>query len=36
VYDALRGIILTHEIKPSELLNEMDLARRFKVSRTPR
>jgi DNA-binding GntR family transcriptional regulator len=35
VYEALRGILLSYEIKPSERLNEVELARRFKVSRTP-
>jgi DNA-binding GntR family transcriptional regulator len=35
VYEALRGILLSYEIKPSERLNEVELARRFRVSRTP-
>lgn len=34
-YDALRGLILNYEIKPNERLNEVELAARFNVSRTP-
>ncbi len=34
-YDALRELILNYEIKPDERLNEVELARRFDVSRTP-
>ncbi len=34
-YDAVRELILSYEIKPDERLNEVELARRFNVSRTP-
>ncbi|EXL06520.1 GntR family transcriptional regulator [Brucella anthropi] len=34
-YDELRKLILSYEIKPNEKLNELDLAKRFGVSRTP-
>ncbi|MCW0182010.1 GntR family transcriptional regulator [Zavarzinia sp.] len=34
-YDALRALILSYEIKPNERLNEVELAARFNVSRTP-
>ena len=34
-YDSLRNLILTYEIKPNERINEVELAKRFGVSRTP-
>lgn len=34
-YDGLRNLILTYEIKPNDRLNEVELAKRFGVSRTP-
>lgn len=34
-YDALRRLILTYEIKPNEKLNELELANKLGVSRTP-
>ena len=34
-YDALRGMILSGEIRPGERLAERELARRVRVSRTP-
>jgi DNA-binding GntR family transcriptional regulator len=34
-YDGLRNLILTYEIKPNDRLNELELAKRFGVSRTP-
>jgi DNA-binding GntR family transcriptional regulator len=34
-YDALRGLILSGEIRPGERLAERELARRVQVSRTP-
>ncbi len=34
-YDGIRNLILTYEIKPNERINEVELAKRFGVSRTP-
>jgi DNA-binding GntR family transcriptional regulator len=34
-YDALRVLILNYDIKPNERLNEVEMAKRFDVSRTP-
>jgi DNA-binding GntR family transcriptional regulator len=34
-YKGLREVILDYEIKPGDRLNEVDLARKFSVSRTP-
>ncbi len=34
-YDGLRKLILTYDIKPNERINEVELAKRFGVSRTP-
>jgi DNA-binding GntR family transcriptional regulator len=34
-YDGIRNLILTYEIKPNDKLNELELAKRFGVSRTP-
>jgi DNA-binding GntR family transcriptional regulator len=34
-YDAVRGMILSGELRPGERLSERDLARRIQVSRTP-
>ncbi|EXL06510.1 GntR family transcriptional regulator [Brucella anthropi] len=34
-YDGLRRLILTYEIKPNEKINELEIAKKFGVSRTP-
>lgn len=34
-YDGLRAIIVSYEIKPGERINEVEIARRLGVSRTP-
>ncbi|MCO5081151.1 MAG: GntR family transcriptional regulator [Rhizobiaceae bacterium] len=34
-YDGLRNLILSYDIKPNERINEVELAKRFGVSRTP-
>ncbi|MEZ0168634.1 GntR family transcriptional regulator [Microvirga sp. TS319] len=34
-YNGLRRLILTYEIKPNEKINELELAKKFGVSRTP-